>query len=107
MIVHPTPSQCSISVSDAFPFPDHPTAHTSSGAIASTPNKTLLNTLFGLGTIDQSTPFQCSTSVWLSPLALTKYPTAHISLAETASIDRRMLSPGPALGLDTICPIGS
>src|SRR5262249_41345593 len=55
----------------------------------------------GLATTLQLVPFQCSISVCPAPAALTKLPTAHTSVAETAAAAARLLKPVLALGLGT------
>src|SRR5439155_7763860 len=52
--------------------------------------------VLGLGTMLQLVPFQCSISVWRSPLLVPWYPTAQTSFVETAATPLR--SPGVELG---------
>src|SRR5262249_56183837 len=60
---------------------------------------------FGLATMLQAVPFQCSVSVWNTVPALVeiwKSPTAQTSLAEMAVTPLRWLFSVPSLGLGTI-----
>src|SRR6266567_1186466 len=56
---------------------------------------------FGLGTMLHRVPFQCSISVWNTPLLPTEAPTVQISFAETALASIRELKFDPGLGLGT------
>src|SRR5436309_9616421 len=86
---NPSPSEC-------------PTAHTSSGAMASTPVKKLLSpSTVGVDTTLQVVPSQCSARVLATPASSRKYPTAHMSVEEVAEAAASSLSPLPELGVAT------
>src|SRR5207249_5514126 len=78
----------------------YPTAQMSLAETAVTPESSLSpDPRFGLVMMLQLVPFQCSISVWWVPLRLGEYPTAQMSLAETAVTPESSLSPDPRFGL--------
>src|SRR5438477_13085 len=104
--VHAEPCQCRIRAFHGKPV--WPTAHTSSAATAVTA-KSSLGRLepegFGLGTIVQAVPSQCSISVvLLSDAKSSACPTAQTSVAERAATPCSVARSSPAqvgLGLET------
>src|SRR6476646_9489383 len=89
------PSQRSIASPPAIP-----TAHTSELDTAATPSKPLWRSgSFGLGTISQLAPVQCSMRFFESAM-----PTAHTSLGDTTVTARRLAENASAgLGAGTCC----
>jgi hypothetical protein len=96
------PFQCRMSV-NAAPLDAGfvPTAQTSVGETAATPNRSLPTATGGLGTTDHRLPFQCSISGWLPVLPLW-YPTAHTSDGPVAATALRTFAVGLGLGLLTV-----
>src|SRR2546422_379133 len=72
-----------------------------------TPKRKLsLDPTLGLETTCQLVPFQCSISVWPTPLLLAYPPAAQTLVAETAPTLPRPMLPDPAtLGLETTCQL--
>src|SRR5947207_5134964 len=90
-------------MASAFKLPAFPTAQTSLEATAATPNRELSSVLsFGLGTMLQAEPFQCSVSVRSSPAGRDR-PTAHTSFAASASTAKRISS--STAGLTTMLQV--
>src|ERR687887_422407 len=112
---HCDPSQCSARGDEncgSRNAPTPPTAQTSFGPTATTPQRSLSEEGppgLGLGTTDQREPFQCSINVWSStPRSWFPYrPTAQMSSAATAltavSQFWSVSFPLSGLGLCTCC----
>src|ERR1700716_1158374 len=70
--------------------------------MATTPLRSLSKApTFGVGTMVQLVPFQCSASVWSKPEALVVSPTDQMSVAERTDVLIRKLAPRP-FGLATV-----
>src|SRR5439155_807196 len=98
-MLHAVPFQCSISVFTEWLW--YPTAQTLLAEMAATPDRLSDVPVFGLATMLQLVPFQCSTNVWLV-VPLLYEPTAQTLLAEMTATPVRLLDAAPAgFGLGT------
>src|SRR5215469_9435587 len=101
---HCRPFQCMISeVSFPLVAPTLPTAHALLAEVAVTPNSSSLLPAppgLGLAPCVQAVPFQCRIRVW-SAVPLSKVPTAHASVADTACTLDRSLKSRLGFGLST------
>src|ERR1051326_9392174 len=91
IMLHRVPSQCSMRVRCMLLLlVEVPTAQPSPVEMGVTLlRKLLFDPTFGLGTTLQCLPFQCSISVWITPLLPTNFPTDQMSFAETALASNR------------------
>src|SRR5437867_7617430 len=103
MMLHLEPFQCSMSVWRVrlLLLKESPTAQTSLVETAATLVRPLpLGPGFGLVTMLQVEPFQCSMSIRSLPPLGVEFPTAQTSVVETAVTPTRTAS-DPIVGLDT------
>src|SRR5690349_9375369 len=97
---HEWPSQCSTSPLSGNRPSCWPAAQTSSGPTASTAYRwSPLGPGSGVGTTVQLEPFQCSASVWKTPLPLSWSPTTHTSDGDGAVAAKSMSRTSPGCGM--------